>query len=62
MRGRFTTAAGRKIGMALPTGTVLAPGAILWVGADWYLKVEAAAEPVLEIDSGRIRGSGKDRV
>jgi urease accessory protein UreE len=38
MRGRFTTAKGRKIGVALPTGTTLAPDAILWVGPDWYLK------------------------
>jgi urease accessory protein len=49
MRGRFTTAKGRKIGIALPTGTTLAHGAILYVGADWYLKIEAAIEPVLEI-------------
>jgi urease accessory protein len=49
MRGRFTTAQGRKIGVALPTGTTLAHGAILYVGADWYLKIEAAIEPVLEI-------------
>ncbi|HEV7967001.1 MAG TPA: urease accessory protein UreE [Candidatus Acidoferrales bacterium] len=49
MRGRFTTAQGRKIGVALPTGTVLPPGAILYVGADWYLRIEAAVEPVLEI-------------
>ena len=49
MRGRFTTAQGRKIGVALPTGTTLANGTILYVGADWYLKIEAAIEPVLEI-------------
>lgn len=49
VRGRFTTAQGRKIGIALPTGTTLAPDAILYVGADWYLKIEAAIEPVLEI-------------
>src|SRR6202166_4760540 len=49
MRGRFTTAKGRKIGVALPTGTTLAPDAILWVVSDWYLRVEAAAEPVLEV-------------
>jgi urease accessory protein UreE len=49
MRGRFTTALGRKIGVALPTGTTPAHGAILYVGADWYLKIEAAIEPVLEI-------------
>ncbi|MBZ5659017.1 MAG: hypothetical protein LAO08_01285 [Acidobacteriia bacterium] len=48
-RGRFTTAKGRKIGFALVTGTVLTPGAILWIGPDWYLKMEGAAEPVLEI-------------
>jgi urease accessory protein UreE len=49
MRGRFTTARGRKIGVALPTGATLAHGTILYVGADWYLKIEAAGEPVLEI-------------
>jgi len=49
MRGRFTTVQGRKIGIALPTGTTLVPGAILYVGADWYLKIEGAMEPVLEI-------------
>jgi urease accessory protein len=49
VRGRFTTDKGRKIGLALPTGTTLAPDAILWVGPDWYLRVEAASEAVLEI-------------
>jgi urease accessory protein len=49
MRGRFTTSNGRRIGIALPTGTTLVPGAILYVGADWYLKIEAAMESVLEI-------------
>ena len=49
LRGRFTTERGRKIGMALPTGTTLSPGAIAYVGTDWYLKIEAAAEAVLEI-------------
>ena len=49
MRGRFTTERGRKIGIALPTGTIVAAGAILYVGADWYLKIEAATEAVLEI-------------
>jgi urease accessory protein len=49
MRGRFTTERGRKIGVALPTGTMIAPGSILHVGEDWYLKMEAAIEPVLEI-------------
>ena len=49
MRGRYTTERGRKIGVALPTGTVLAHGTILYVGADWYLKIEGAVEPILEI-------------
>src|SRR5260370_18003698 len=49
VRGRFTTDKGRKIGLALPTGTTLAPDAILWVEKDWYLRVEAATESVLEI-------------
>jgi urease accessory protein UreE len=49
MRGRFTTAKGRKIGLALPTGTTPAPDAILWVAPDWFLRVEGAIEPVLEI-------------
>jgi len=49
MRGRFTTERGRKIGIALPTGTSLAHGTILHVAGDWYLKIEAAIEPLLEI-------------
>jgi urease accessory protein len=49
MRGRFTTEQGRKIGIALPTGTTLVPGAILYVGTDWYLKIEGAIEPLLAI-------------
>ena len=48
MRGRFTTERGRKIGIALPTGTSLVHGTILHLAADWYLKIEAAIEPVLE--------------
>ena len=49
VRGRFTTDKGRKIGVALPTGTTLTPDAILWIEPDWFLRVEAATEPVLEI-------------
>jgi len=49
VRGRFTTEKGRKIGLALPTGTMLAPDAILWVEQEWYLRVEAATESILEI-------------
>ena len=49
LRGRYTTAKGRKIGIALPTGAALAPGAILHVAPDWFLRIEAAIEPVLEV-------------
>ncbi|MGH9594491.1 MAG: urease accessory protein UreE [Bryobacteraceae bacterium] len=49
VRGRLTTTSGRKIGLALPTGTTLAPDAILWIAPDWYLRVEALAEPLIEI-------------
>ena len=49
MRGRFTTVKGRKIGVALPTGTTMAPDSILWIEPDWYLRIEAATESVLEI-------------
>ena len=48
-RGRFATAKGREIALALPTGTTLEPGHTLCVGADWYLKVEAVLEPLLAI-------------
>ena len=49
MRGRFTTERGREIGVALPTGTQIEPGQVLWIGPDWYLTMEAANEPLLAI-------------
>ena len=48
-RKRVTTAGGRELALALPTGTVLDPGAVLLVEDDWYLVVEARPEPVLAI-------------
>lgn len=48
-RRRATTASGREIVLALPTGTTVSPGAIIAVEADWYLVVEAADEPVLAV-------------
>lgn len=47
LRRRATTASGRAIALALPTGCRLEPGAILAVETDWYLEVEAAKESVL---------------
>jgi urease accessory protein len=48
-RGRMRTAAGREIALALPTGTILAPGAILIVERGWYLAVEGLREPLIAI-------------
>ncbi len=55
VRGRFVTAQGREVALALPTGTVLQPGQILWVEDDWYLQVQAAPEPVLAISPSDAR-------
>jgi urease accessory protein len=46
-RRKTVTAAGREIALALPTGTVLEPGDVLAVEADWYLVVEARPQAVL---------------
>ena len=48
-RKRVLTSGGREVALALPTGSVLQPGAILAVEVDWYLEIEARAEPVLSI-------------
>ena len=48
-RKKTVTTAGREIALALPTGTLLEPGDVLAVEADWYLVVEARPEPVLAL-------------
>ena len=48
-RRRVTTQAGRILALALPTGSMLTPGDILHVAADWYVVIEAAPEPVLAV-------------
>ncbi len=48
-RRRVKTTGGREIALALPTGTILEPGAIVAFGSDWYLEVEAAPESVLAV-------------
>lgn len=48
-RGRFATANGRQIALALPTGTTLEPGRTVCVETDWYLTVEAVPETLLAI-------------
>lgn len=48
-RGRFRTLQGREVALALPTGTVLRGGQILWLAPEWYLAVEAVPERVLAV-------------
>jgi urease accessory protein len=48
-RRRVRTRAGRELVLALPTGSVLEPGTVLWVGDGAYVIVEAAEEPVLAV-------------
>jgi urease accessory protein len=48
-RRRVVTGGGRELALALPTGSVLAPGQVLHVGVDFYVVVEAAAEAVLTV-------------
>ena len=48
-RRRVTTVGGRMLALALPTGTVMRPGDVLYVAADWYVTIEAAPEPVLAV-------------
>jgi urease accessory protein len=49
VRRRARTAGGREIALALETGQQLPPGAVIHVGDDWFLEVEAALEPVLAV-------------
>ncbi len=48
-RRRVVTRGGRELALALPTGSVLAPGQVLHVDAGWYVVVEGAMEPVLAV-------------
>jgi urease accessory protein len=48
-RRRVRTRGGRDLVLALPTGSVLTPGDVLYEGSDWYLVVEAAEEPVIVV-------------
>jgi urease accessory protein len=51
-RRRAVTRKGREVALALPTGSVMTPGSVLVVEADWYLVVEPALEPVLAVIPG----------
>jgi urease accessory protein len=48
-RRRVKTQQGRELALALPTGTVLTPGHVLYVGERYYVVIEAAEEAVLAV-------------
>jgi len=48
-RRRVTTRGRRELALALPTGSVLMPGDVVYVASEWYVVVEAAAEPVIAV-------------
>ena len=48
-RRRVTTEKGRELALALPTGSLLTPGHVLHVGAEYYVVIEAATEAVIAV-------------
>src|SRR5438874_9405193 len=48
-RRRVKTEKGRELALALPTGSLLAPGDVLYVGSDYYVVIDAAVEAVLVV-------------
>jgi urease accessory protein len=48
-RKRVVTTGGRQVGLALPTGSLLRPGDVVAVEADWYLVIEGKPESVLAV-------------
>jgi urease accessory protein len=48
-RRRVKTNKGRELALALPTGSALTPGQVLYVGPDYYVVIEAAEEAVLVV-------------
>jgi urease accessory protein len=48
-RRRVRTRGGRELSLALPTGSVLTPGEVLYVADDWYVVIEAAEEAVIAV-------------
>ena len=57
-RHRLKTEAGREIGLALPTGTVLSPGDILYRDAEVEIVVEGLPERVFILRPERIEDYG----
>src|SRR5262245_56900364 len=48
-RKRARTSGGRDVAFALPTGSLLRPGAVVLIEDDWYLVIEGCPEPVLAV-------------
>ena len=48
-RRRVRTEKGRELLLALPTGSALVPGRVLYVTAEYYVAIEAAVEAVLVV-------------
>ena len=48
-RRRVRTRGGRELVLALPTGSLLQPDTVLWVGDGVYVVIEAAEEAVIAI-------------
>jgi len=48
-RRRVVTEKGRELLLALPTGSSLIAGHVLYVGRDYYVAIEAAVENVLAV-------------
>jgi urease accessory protein len=48
-RRRVVSTGGREVGLALPTGSLLRPGDVVALEADWYLEIEGKPEPVLAV-------------
>ena len=50
-RQRITTSAGREVGLALPTGSILTPGDILFQNETLEIMVTGQPEPVLVVSA-----------
>lgn len=57
-RQRLTTTEGREIGLALPTGTILHPGDVLYRNEQFEIVVEGVPEKVLVIRPQTSRAFG----
>lgn len=58
-RQKVRTEKGTELVMALPTGTILRDGEILYANEHGYITVEAAQEQVLVVDAGNIAAGAR---